>query len=667
MSNADIFACSRPYPERAELRPRWADRTIAAIAYLPQRLYTRAAAAWRARRPALFGARESVAQLDDAALQEALLALRLPLRRDGLTGPAPGLALSIVAEMAARAQGTRALPETLAAARAMLAGAVATGREIDQGMAAALAAAVNALAGLGVHVLYGGALEARLDAARFRSLFTRLALTVGVVDSASDRATRVAAYTCDVVYAHSRDVAFDYLRDRIALRGRTGPTQLTVDVLLGAQSRRSELILRGLQCAILVRGDELLIDDARAPVALSTDSSIGQESALLNSALEVTATFLPGVHYQPATRGLPELTPQGSALLEEVGRTRGGLWSGRRHREELAQLALAIRAWQRDVDYRVHADCVELSEGLLARSTDQAVQRIALRALLELREGCVAQGTREVLARLSMQRFYRRYVRLTACSASAGPIARELWRVFGLRVIPALAAPFSGDDAARGAPCDAPALSSVQVCSDFAAKSAAVVERIEATLGSGQAAVVSGSNAPALQALSAQLEARAIDHRLLVGRDDADEARQFAQAARARRVTLVAAWSAAGIDVARANDQDDGAKGLALIFLDTPESARHERERVARCRAAAIPVSVAHIVALDDPLIAAHAIHWIGVRLARHGASASQALARIWLAWAQAATEREGAHYRGELLKREEYWGDVLSFAGRHN
>jgi hypothetical protein len=152
-----------------------------------------------------------------------------------------------------------------------------------------------------------------------------------------------------------------------------------------------------------------------------------------------------------------------------------------------------------------------------------------------------------------------------------------------------------------------------------------------------------------------------------VGRDDADEARQFAQAARARRVTLVAAWSAAGIDVARANDHDDGAKGLALIFLDTPESARHERERVARCRAAAIPVSVAHIVALDDPLIAAHAIHWIGVRLARHGASASQALARIWLAWAQAATEREGAHYRGELLKREEYWGDVLSFAGRHN
>jgi len=50
---------------------------------------------------------------------------------------------AIVAELAERTQGARALPATLAAARAMLDGAVASGAGVDQGTAAALAAAAS--------------------------------------------------------------------------------------------------------------------------------------------------------------------------------------------------------------------------------------------------------------------------------------------------------------------------------------------------------------------------------------------------------------------------------------------------------------------------------------------------------------------------------------------
>ena len=57
-----------------------------------------------------------------------------------------------------------------------------------------------------------------------------------------------------------------------------------------------------------------------------------------------------------------------------------------------------------------------------------------LHQLIEIKEGCEVTGRRETLARISYQRFFRRYVHLAGMTGTAREVARELWAVYRLRV-----------------------------------------------------------------------------------------------------------------------------------------------------------------------------------------------------------------------------------------
>src|SRR5258708_12525434 len=59
-----------------------------------------------------------------------------------------------------------------------------------------------------------------------------------------------------------------------------------------------------------------------------------------------------------------------------------------------------------------------------------------LHQMIELKEGCEMSGTRLTLARMTYQRFFRRYRRLSGLSGTAREIGAELWRVYRLPIAP---------------------------------------------------------------------------------------------------------------------------------------------------------------------------------------------------------------------------------------
>lgn len=52
-----------------------------------------------------------------------------------------------------------------------------------------------------------------------------------------------------------------------------------------------------------------------------------------------------------------------------------------------------------------------------------------LHQMIEAKEGCAVTGQQETLARISYQRFFRRYLRVSGMTGTVREVAGELWAV----------------------------------------------------------------------------------------------------------------------------------------------------------------------------------------------------------------------------------------------
>ena len=118
-------------------------------------------------------------------------------------------------------------PTQLLAAWLMLDGQLAemaTGE--GKTLAAGLGAAAAALAGVPVHLLTANDYLVQRDRDRLAPLYDALGLSSACVLPSMTRQQRAAAYHSDIVYLSARELAFDYLRDHLLLRGVRDPRQL---------------------------------------------------------------------------------------------------------------------------------------------------------------------------------------------------------------------------------------------------------------------------------------------------------------------------------------------------------------------------------------------------------------------------------------------------------
>ena len=82
-------------------------------------------------------------------------------------------------------------------------------------LVATLPAALNALAGRGVHIVTVNDYLARRDAEWMSPLYRALGLSVGVIVHDLDDEQRRAAYGADITYGTNNEFGFDYLRDNM--------------------------------------------------------------------------------------------------------------------------------------------------------------------------------------------------------------------------------------------------------------------------------------------------------------------------------------------------------------------------------------------------------------------------------------------------------------------
>ncbi|HSP43929.1 MAG TPA: preprotein translocase subunit SecA [Luteolibacter sp.] len=122
-------------------------------------------------------------------------------------------------------------------------------------LVATLPVYLNALTGLGVHIVTVNDYLARRDAEWMGALYKFLGLTVGCIQNQMPPWERRAEYACDITYGTNAEFGFDYLRDN------------------GMASTKDEQVQRGHYLAIIDEVDSILIDEARTPLIISGPSS----------------------------------------------------------------------------------------------------------------------------------------------------------------------------------------------------------------------------------------------------------------------------------------------------------------------------------------------------------------------------------------------------------
>ncbi|MFN4088236.1 MAG: hypothetical protein ACK4QW_04230, partial [Alphaproteobacteria bacterium] len=300
--------------------------------------------------------RAALADLDGPRLVQERVAALARVRRSGSVGMPAEAALAFVAEAAGPALGLDPHPVQLAGALGLLDGMVvemATGE--GKSLTAALAASVAASAGSAVHVVTVNDYLARRDADRFAPLFAALGLTGAVVVADMDRPTRRAAYACDIVYVSNKELAFDYLHDRLAGGSAGAGIRGRLDALVSGDDPDGRSVLRGLHFAIVDEVDSALVDEARTPLVVSGPVPGNHEESSLRLAAGLASRLVEGRDYrvQPTAMRV-DLTDAGRATLDAEVSARGGLWRHEAYREDLVRMALvAVLFYRRDEHYVV--------------------------------------------------------------------------------------------------------------------------------------------------------------------------------------------------------------------------------------------------------------------------------------------------------------------------
>jgi len=577
--------------------------------------------------------------------------LRQRLRREGFGNiDLVALSFALVREAATRTIGQRHFDVQLIGGWAMLNGMLAE-METGEGktVTATLTATTAAFAGRAVQVITVNDYLAERDAESMGPIYRALGVTVGCVRQGMPPESRRAAYRCDVAYCSNKEIAFDYLRDRLVLGGKPRAIAMKVEALSGAGAGQ-RLLLRGLQFAIVDEADSVLVDEARTPLILSAEAKQTQEEVLHEQALAL-ARQLDDTDFEIRDNGI-EISQQGLDELEELCRPLKGVWRGPRRREQLVRQALsALHQFQCDKHYLVREGKVVIIDENTGRLMPDRSWEQGLHQLIEIKEGCEVTGRRETLARISYQRFFRRYVHLCGMTGTASEVASELWAVYHLRVatIP------TNKPARRVRLAD-----SVYGRSEL--KWRAVVERIRKLREVGRPVLVGTRSVAASEELARLLEEAQVPFRLLNARQDRDEAEIVARAGDPGCVTVATNMAGRGTDIKLAPGIAE-LGGLHVIATELNDSARIDRQLFGRGGRQGDPGSCEAILGIEEDLVASFLPLAAGGL--RHIDRLPLALGQSVFAAAQWRAERAHSRARRDLVDLDDYLGDVLAFSGR--
>ena len=410
-------------------------------------------------------------------------------------------------------------------------------------LVATLPAYLNALAGLGVHVVTVNDYLARRDSEWMGRIYRFLEMSVGVIQHDLNDAERQVAYKADITYGTNNEFGFDYLRDNMKF-----------DL--------ASFVQRGHQFAIVDEVDSILIDEARTPLIISgpaeestdlyyevdriipklTPGAVtqGNVKAEDREALETTGDYLVDEKHKTA-----QLTETGMGKAEQMLAHR--LVAGSNGLYDPANMPLlhhihqGLRAhtlFKLDVDYMINDGQVVIVDEFTGRLMPGRRWSDGLHQAVEAKEKVKIERENQTLATITFQNYFRKYKKLCGMTGTAETEAEEFLKIYKLDVM--VAPP--NRPLARVEEPDS-------VYKTEREKHDAIINDIVDKQGSGRPTLVGTVSIEKSEKLSGLLKRRGVKHVVLNAKYHAQEAEIVAQAGRRAAVTIATNMAGRGTDI----------------------------------------------------------------------------------------------------------------------
>ena len=283
-------------------------------------------------------------------------------------------------------------------------------------LVATLPAALNALAGRGVHIVTVNDYLARRDAEWMSAIYKGLGLTVGVIVHDLDDNQRREAYAAEITYGTNNEFGFDYLRDN-----------MKYDL--------ASCVQRGHQFAIVDEVDSILIDEARTPLIISGPSEESTDKYFKID--KIIPKLIQEIDYT-----LDEKHRQ--ATLTEEGFNKCERMLGITNLSDIGNVELmhhvyqALRAhtlYKLDVDYVVKDGEVIIVDEFTGRQMPGRRWSDGLHQAVEAKEGVKIERENQTLATITFQNYFRMYKKLSGMTGTAETEAAEFSKIYNLDVV----------------------------------------------------------------------------------------------------------------------------------------------------------------------------------------------------------------------------------------
>ena len=403
-------------------------------------------------------------------------------------------------------------------------------------LVACVASYLNALSGLGVHVVTVNDYLAKTQAEEMGKVLRWLGLTVGCILHGLNNDQRRAAYNCDVTYATNNELGFDYLRDNMV-------------------THKEERVQRAPNFAIVDEVDSILIDEARTPLIISgrgdkstdlysivdrfaktltsttvveTDDKVDQDS------ISDTADYIIDEKAKTAT-----LTQRGVKKAEQAFRIENLMDSD--NLTLLHHINQAIKAngvMKNDIDYVVKDGEIIIVDEFTGRLMMGRRFNDGLHQAIEAKEGVKVKSESKTLATITFQNFFRLYTKLSGMTGTAMTEEDEFKEIYKLDVI--------------SIPTNKPVIRidhNDQVYSSEKGKYSAIIDKIIECHDKGQPILVGTVSIEKSELLSAMLKRKGIKHEVLNAKQHAKEAEIVAQAGKYGAVTIATNMAGRGTDI----------------------------------------------------------------------------------------------------------------------
>lgn len=521
-------------------------------------------------------------------------------------------------------------------------------------LVAAFPAFLNALPANGVHVVTVNEYLARRDADWLRPVFHKLGMSVGVAHAQMADPERAAAYRCDITYGVASSFGFDYLRDRLKVQQKIGATPFWApwtSACASSLSATPEMVQRGHHFALVDEADNIFIDEARTPLVISVAGkpASADEAGPYLWANRVAQEMREGVHFilEEKKREFT-VTEKGLAVMR---------WSSPPHAEDLEalydRLDKALHAHYRlrkNHDYMIVKDKIVIVDEFTGRTMPDRSWGQGLHQAVEAKEGVQIHVANDHAAQVTFQSYFRLYAKRAGMTGTASPNWWEIWRVYGLWVVPV---PTNRPMRRRQLPD--------RVFPTEDAKFAAVVEEVRRLVAVGRPILIGTRSVEKSQKLSALLQEAEISHQVLNAQFHEEEAAVIARAGQRGQVTIATNMAGRGTDIKLGPGVAE-LGGLHVLGTERHEAARIDRQLMGRAGRQGDLGSGQFFLCLEDDLLEGLGPFW-QEQIRKVGRGSKQYDWQKFLRFFREAQRKwEKRHYRErvDLLAYEKQRGELL-------